>query len=41
MTSDLSETVEFRATRPFVYLIRDNDTGAVLFIGRMADPSGA
>jgi serpin B len=28
----------FRADHPFVYLIRDNKSGAVLFVGRLADP---
>lgn len=28
-----------RADRPFLYLIRDTETGAVLFLGRMVDPS--
>jgi len=28
-----------RLDRPFIYLIRDNPTGQVLFVGRMADPS--
>ena len=31
--------VEFRADRPFVYLIRDVRTGVVLFLGRFADPA--
>ena len=30
---------EFRADRPFLYLIRHNATGALLFIGRVEDPS--
>jgi serpin B len=32
------ETV-FRADRPFVYVIRDNKTGAALFMGRYSGPA--
>ena len=32
-------TIEVKADRPFVYLILDNQTGAVLFIGRLSDPT--
>ena len=31
----------FRADHPFIFLIRDDNTGAVLFIGRVSDPSGS
>lgn len=32
--------VTVRADRPFLYLIRHQPTGAVLFVGRVTDPSG-
>jgi serpin B len=28
----------FRADHPFIYLIRENSTGSILFIGRLATP---
>jgi len=31
--------VTFRADHPFIYLIRHEATGAILFMGRMSDPS--
>src|SRR4030042_6014412 len=35
-----SQTPVFRADHPFVFLIRDNQTGSILFIGRGVNPVG-
>ena len=29
----------FRVNKPFVYFIRDLQTGAILFMGRVVDPT--
>jgi serpin B len=34
------EVVTFRADHPFLFLVRDEPTGAVLFVGRVVDPRG-
>ncbi len=34
----ITPELEIRADRPFLYLVRDNSTGAVLFLGRVLDP---
>lgn len=38
-TSAPGEVVKLTVDRPFVFALRDLDTGAVLFLGRIADPS--
>lgn len=38
-TSVPTPEFDFRADRPFVFFIRDRETGAVLFLGRVTDPS--
>jgi serpin B len=35
------EPVVFRADHPFVFAIRDNRSGAILFLGRVSEPGGA
>jgi len=34
-----SDTVTLNVDRPFIFAVRDLETGAVLFLGRIADPS--
>jgi serpin B len=38
-SADREEPVTFRADRPFLFALRDVPTGAVLFLGRVTDPS--
>jgi serpin B len=38
-TSMPAEPVTLRVDRPFLFALRDVPTGAVLFLGRVGDPS--
>lgn len=37
--TSIPETPVFRADRPFVFMIRENETGTILFIGKVMDPT--
>jgi serpin B len=41
MRKAVEEILAFRADRPFVYLLRHRPTGAILFLGLLADPRPA
>ena len=34
-----SEPVEVKVNRPFIFLIRDSDSGAIMFVGRVLNPT--
>jgi serine protease inhibitor len=38
LTSAPERVVELKIDRPFLFLIQDDETGAILFMGRLADP---
>ncbi len=38
-TSGPTKVIDLTVDRPFIFLIRDDDTGAILFLGRVLDPN--
>jgi serpin B len=38
-TREHTPPIEFRADHPFLFFIRDRQTGLVVFMGRVIDPS--
>lgn len=39
LTSIPSEIIKVEIDRPFIFLIRDIDTGTILFVGRLTNPN--
>ena len=40
LPKEIPFTPAFEANRPFIYLIRDRNSGAILFLGRVLNPNG-
>ncbi len=38
-TTAVMETVKFKADHPFIFFIKDNKTGSILFMGRLMNPA--
>jgi serpin B len=39
MTTSIQRPPLFHANHPFLFMIRDRETGSILFLGRVVDPS--
>ena len=39
MDSTVSEAARFTANSPFIFIIQDDESGAILFMGRLSDPT--
>lgn len=40
VSAPIDEPIEFTVDRPFIFLIRDDQTGNILFVGRVLSPEG-
>lgn len=38
-TSAMPDYIEFRADHPFIFIIQENSTGSILFMGKVTDPT--
>ena len=38
-SAEIEEPLEFFVDQPFIYVIADQETGAVLFMGRVLNPA--
>jgi len=39
ISESVSDYKEFRANQPFIFIIQDRETGMILFMGEVEDPS--
>ncbi|MFH1391972.1 MAG: serpin family protein [Candidatus Diapherotrites archaeon] len=39
LSASIEQPIIFRADHPFIFIIQENETGSILFLGRVSDPS--